>query len=291
MASRSTRVDSQTEVNCLKSNQEETDTRLVLYINRAQEQGYERVVVRSPDSDVFFILLYYAHTFQLTILFDTGSGNKRRLLNITEIAGELGDQYCQCLIGLYVFTGEDANFAFKGKGKVTPLKKLEKRPRYQASFQRLGDNWDLDNELVDQLENMYGYPRMCSTDDVRAVMVKKMVGDGDTITTSPKIDLSKLPPCRRSLLPHIKRVNYRVAQWKRSHIKTLEVPAPKDHGWALNEDILEPVWSEGPVMPSKVVYILASDMGDQQDNEDDSDLDDPDYQCPFSSDEGSDSDI
>ena len=33
------------------------------------------------------------------------------------------------------FTGEDANCAFNGKGKVAPLKKVEKRPRYQASFQ------------------------------------------------------------------------------------------------------------------------------------------------------------
>ena len=64
----------QTEVKCLKSNQEETHSRIILYINHAQEQGYERVVVLSPDSAVFFILLYYAHIFQVTNVFDTGSG-------------------------------------------------------------------------------------------------------------------------------------------------------------------------------------------------------------------------
>ena len=78
----------QTEV---QKNQEETDSRIILYINHAHQQGYETVVVRSPDSDVFFILLYYAYTFQVTILFDTSSGNKRRLLNISEITGELGE--------------------------------------------------------------------------------------------------------------------------------------------------------------------------------------------------------
>ena len=36
---------------------------------------------------------------------------------------------------------------------------------------------------------MYGYPRICSNDDVLAVIVKNMVGDGDTITTSSKVDL------------------------------------------------------------------------------------------------------
>ena len=67
----------QTEVKCL--NQEETDSRIILYINHAQEQGYERVVVLSPDSAVFFILLYYAHIFQETHVFDAGSGIKKCL--------------------------------------------------------------------------------------------------------------------------------------------------------------------------------------------------------------------
>ena len=159
---------------------------------------------------MFFILLYYAHTFQVTVLFDTGSGNNRRLLNITELAEELGDAYCKCLLGLYVFTGEDANCAFKGKGKVMPLKKLEKKPRHQSSCQRLCENWNIDSELLDDLKKftceMYGYPRIGSIDVVRATMLKKMVGEGQTITSSSNVDLSKLTPCCSSLVPHIKRV-------------------------------------------------------------------------------------
>ena len=123
-------------------------------------------------------------------------------------------------------------------------------------------------------------------------MVRHMVGDWDTITTSSNVDLSKLPPspCRRSLVPHMKHVNYTVAHWKRSDVNMLQVPAPTDHGWALSEDILEPVWSQGAVLPSYVADILDSDMhmDDQQDNEEDSDFDGPDIQCPFPSDEGSD---
>ena len=47
---------------------------------------------------------------------------------------------------------------------------------------------------------MYGYPRLSSVDLVRAAMIKKMVGDGSAIPHSSKIDLSRLPPCRLSLL-------------------------------------------------------------------------------------------
>jgi hypothetical protein len=73
-------VVQKTEVESLFSNQEETDTRVVLYCQYAEEEGYETVRVRSPDSDIFFILLHHAAKFTITVLFYTGSGDKRRLM-------------------------------------------------------------------------------------------------------------------------------------------------------------------------------------------------------------------
>jgi len=40
------------EIEELKSNQEETDTRVVLYLNYAVKLGYKSAVVRTPDSDI-----------------------------------------------------------------------------------------------------------------------------------------------------------------------------------------------------------------------------------------------
>jgi hypothetical protein len=85
---------------------------------------------------VFFILLYYAHELNITIYFDTGSGKHRRVINITDKAKSLGQQYTSSLIGLYCYTGEDCNSAFKGKGKLGPLHKLEKNPRFQKGLRR-----------------------------------------------------------------------------------------------------------------------------------------------------------
>jgi len=62
------------EIRTLESDQEETDTRVILYCNYAVEQKFDYVRVRSPDSDIFFILMYYAPNLNITILFDTGSG-------------------------------------------------------------------------------------------------------------------------------------------------------------------------------------------------------------------------
>ena len=66
------------------SSQEETDTRIILYIACAQSKGYHYASVRSPDSD-FFIILHYANMYpNIIILLDTDKGSNKKLLNITE---------------------------------------------------------------------------------------------------------------------------------------------------------------------------------------------------------------
>lgn len=122
------------EIHSLRSNQEETDTRIILYCNHAAELGFTSAVVRMPDSDVLFILLYHARNIKLTVYIDIGTGKGRQLVNVTQLANDLGSDYCDTLLGYYVFSGEDCTSSFKGKGKVGPLKKLQKNPKYQAAF-------------------------------------------------------------------------------------------------------------------------------------------------------------
>ena len=64
------------EIQHLYSTQEETDTRVILYLNYAAQEGYRSAVVHTPDSDIFFILLYYADSVNLTIYLDTGTGKQ-----------------------------------------------------------------------------------------------------------------------------------------------------------------------------------------------------------------------
>ena len=116
------------------SNQEETDTRVVLYVKYAETEGYKSVIIRTPDTDIFFILLYHAHNVQVNIYVDIGVGKKRKLINVTELASDLGKELCNVLLCFYVFTGEDCTSAFKGKGKVAPLKKLMKAPKFYQAF-------------------------------------------------------------------------------------------------------------------------------------------------------------
>ena len=93
------------EIHSLQSNQEETDTSIVIYIKYAEDQGFESVVVCMPDTDVFFILIFQVHDLEITIYVGIGTGNKRRLVNVSELASTLGTEWCTTLLGFYVFTG------------------------------------------------------------------------------------------------------------------------------------------------------------------------------------------
>jgi hypothetical protein len=96
--------------------------------------GYSSAVVRTPDTDIFVILLHHASSISLTIYLDTGTGKKRKILDVSELASTKGPEYCSMVLGFYVFTGEDVTSAFKGKGKVAPMRKLLKHPKYHAAF-------------------------------------------------------------------------------------------------------------------------------------------------------------
>ena len=82
--------------------QEETDTRTVMYCAYAQEQGYGTCICRS-DSDV--LLLHRASKFEITIFFLTGRG--RMLLKISDLA-KYGQDMCTSLIYLHSFNHCDS---------------------------------------------------------------------------------------------------------------------------------------------------------------------------------------
>ena len=123
------------EIHEWTSNQEETDTRVVLYLKFAAQMGNKSAVARTPDTNILVdILLHHAHAQQITIYLDTGMGKHRRLINVRKLAWRKWAEYCTAILGLYVVTGEDATSAFKGKGNVVPLKKLHNHQAFNTIF-------------------------------------------------------------------------------------------------------------------------------------------------------------
>lgn len=73
-------------------------------------------------------------------------------------------------------------------------------------------------------------------DEVRALILRKMAGIANDTFRSGKVDLARLPPCKSRLIPHIRRANLRVYQWKQSHDHFPELPPPTSHGWEMDDN-------------------------------------------------------
>ncbi|XP_066971842.1 uncharacterized protein [Macrobrachium rosenbergii] len=214
------------------------------------------------------------------------------LLNVSDLAETMGPDYCAAVMGLYVFTGEDCTSAFKGKGKVAALKKLEKSPRFQNTFRQLGDEWQTNQGLLQSLEQftciMYGMSRETSVNTACAKLLRKMVGEDERLTSKSKVDLARLPPCQAALIPHIQRANHRAAIYKRADDPILEAPQPHadGQGWMKTENgILEPIWSQEPVLPPSLVDLLDTVSHEEDENEPENEFD---YDDVFDSDDDSD---
>lgn len=177
------------EIHELTSNQEETDKRVILYLKYAAQKGFNSAVLRIPDTDIFFILLHHAASIGIEISLDTGK--QRGLINISEIATEKGPDYCTALLGIYVFTVEDGNRVFMGKGKIDPLKKLNANRIYHFVFKILEEEWTVSDDICSKIEVitclMFGYTREKRINVVRAKMLRKMCGEDKQLTIKSKL--------------------------------------------------------------------------------------------------------
>ena len=58
--------------------------------NMLKIKVFKSIVVRTPDTDVFFVLLFHVHDLEITIYVDFGTVKKRKLVNVSELASTLG---------------------------------------------------------------------------------------------------------------------------------------------------------------------------------------------------------
>ena len=138
------------EVDKLCSSHEEADTRIIFHCNDAAANLPESsvILVRSPDNDVFILLLRFVRHIKQTVLFDTGMGDKRRLV----VAKDLGDEINLALVALYPFTDCDTTSAFVRRGKVKPLTLLKKHLEFLPAFHALGSRVDIKDRVYRDLE-------------------------------------------------------------------------------------------------------------------------------------------
>ena len=115
---------------------EEADTRIIYHLQNIllPQQTLPTVAVRSSDTDVFILLLYYVshhHDCIPQIWMDVGlsSNNTRRYINISQLAVHLDKSMVAALPALHAFTGSDYTASFMNKGKIRALDLMMKKKR------------------------------------------------------------------------------------------------------------------------------------------------------------------
>ena len=116
------------------SNQEQTDTRMVLYLHCAVALAWTQERNNQNPGHRYLRDSTLPRPRHQTVYYDIGSGKHQQLINISDLAVPLGEDYCATLLGIYVISGGDCTSAFKG-----PLKKMEKHPRLRKAFRQLGE--------------------------------------------------------------------------------------------------------------------------------------------------------
>ena len=225
----------------LASSQEEADTLVVIHsLNADQKAANEdaSIVINSPDTDVFILLLAFCHKFCYPLYFDTGVGNKRRIIHIQSLCEKIHRNILDSLLGLHTFTGCDVNSAFVQKGKIKPLNVLLKKQEFTTAFKELGQSSEVSENVLDMLERFvcclfYGKPSYTSTNKLRYDLVqqKYLVKGQRPLSSNAGLDISLLPPCREALKNHTLIANYQAMIWKQADIAQPEIPDPVGNGW------------------------------------------------------------
>ena len=267
------------EISALHTIQEEADTKIILHCKYVSDMtNHESITVRSPDTDVFILLLKFCQSFNgRQVVFDTGSGDKRQLIIINKVVETLGQEICDALPGLHCFTGCDTCSAFVRKGKILPLKLLREQPRFIGTFSKLGKSEALDDETLRDLEafTCLLYDKKTKCTDIDRLRYTKFLSKykpkkGATLCTDIGIDLSLLPPCHASLKMHALRVNYQALIWDRAVYPMPDIPSPHDHGWMNQSGELVYQWTDDQMVPDELAsLVIEHGLCDEDDDEND----------------------
>ena len=223
---------------------EEADTRMLLHVVDAVNQGHTKVSIRTVDTDVVVLAVTaceHLNIEELWIAFATGKNF--RFLAAHEMAVTLGPNKCRGLSFFHAFTGCDNVSCFGGKGKTTAWetwKASDDVTDITATFGALANfpnHSDID-KFMDNLERfvVLMYDRTSSQEHVNEARKHLFAKKGRSI--------ENIPPTREALRQHVKRASYQAGFcWAQMMVCTPEFPSPSDWGWVHSENGWDTCWT------------------------------------------------
>ena len=237
----------------LATDQEEADTKVFLCTKHASlEFSTTSICILIVDSDIGIYVLYFQNQFpNIRMYIQTGTGIRRRILDIKSMSQELEVDCCRALPALHAFTGNDYTSAFHSVGKVKAFKAIMKDDCFISAFKSIGDSFTFDSSTFPKMEEFVCalYSVKCKT--VNEARYTKFCANSRA--TEPQ----KLPPTRDALLCHCKRVAYVISIVKRSLENGPRIPSPDGYGEYLHEGNLEIQWMLLPPAPEQILNLIS----------------------------------
>ena len=236
------------EVIELQSNHEEADTRLLLHAAHAS-RNCERVVVWTPDTDVFILMVHFSQAINAELWLKTGVKDRSRFIDVRNIANDIGIPLLQCLLPIHALTGCDTVSSFSSKGKVKPWRLIKNNPAIGESLVALGDQLITTSGLVDATEqfvcNLYDKSSVSNINLLRYRLFSQKQARNEA-----------LPPTKDSLCQHTKRANFQAYIWKHALEPMHTGISAIGNGWAEEDGKLVPVLMTTEAAPSSVLAFI-----------------------------------
>ena len=226
-------------------NHEETDTRLLLHVADAAHQGFNKIMIRTVDTDVVVLAVaVYHHIGVEELWISFGTGKNLRYIAAHNISLALGSFKSKSLPVFHALTGCDQTSAFASKGKKTSW-----------------ETWKVFSEVTAAFGVLSLVPTEEDIQAVMPVLERFVVLMYDKASSSTGIDEARkelftrkgrsidlIPPTSAAFLQHVKRSAYQAGHiWGQTLVAAPVLPSPYDWGWIKGPtNLWEPRWSTLP---------------------------------------------
>ncbi|KAK0146492.1 hypothetical protein N1851_014183 [Merluccius polli] len=219
---------------------EEADTRMLLHVAHAVQNGHQKIIIQTVDTDVVVLAVAAVQGLnpdvELWLAF--GTGKSFRYIAAHGISAALGPEKARALPLFHALTGCDTVSSFAGHGKKTAWAV-----------------WAVFPELTNALLQLSCAPHDIPQ-EVMITIARFVILLYDRTSTSTEIDQARkklftkrhnvqsIPPTQAALQEHVKRAVYQGGYvWGQMLVSTPELPSPCNWGWSKAEGHYEPFWT------------------------------------------------
>ena len=199
--------------------------------------------------------------------------NSLRYIDVRKLFNKLGKDFCRALPAFHVFAGSDYTAVFSRKGKIRPVKTLEKDKTAQTVFGDMGFS-DIHEEEFKVVKKftcaLFANPKFNSVNEVRLELFLKKHRRKKrevVIICVKKMEGSFLPPCASVLKQKTNRTNHIAGKLLLSWMSHPLTSNPLNCGWELSNGHWKIKWFEGDIAPTSVELITADESNVVDDDE------------------------